>query len=105
IGHTRLSCRYDHQIALASAAPMKHKVCMPRSADVAVHPTLQNWVYASLTVIDGPRRLKPTHVASDRLHFTEPPRLTSPTIQIILRNGDEEQRHDAMALPHEPDAM
>jgi len=77
---------------------------MPRPAQVAVHLTLQDWEYASLTVTDGPRRLKPTHVASDRVHFTEPPRLISSTIEIILRNGDEEPRHDAMVLPHEPGA-
>lgn len=62
------------------------------------------WVYASLTVVDGLRRLKPSHVASDRLIFAEPPHLTSSNIQIILTNGDEEQQQDAQVLPHDTDA-
>jgi hypothetical protein len=78
---------------------------MPRSGDVVAHLGSRNWVYASLTVVDGVRRLKPSHVASDRVHFTEPPRLTSSTIQVILRNGDEEERYAATVLPHEPDAV
>jgi hypothetical protein len=64
----------------------------------------KKWVYASLTVCDGPRRLKPTHAAFDRLCFTEPPRLTSSQVEIILANGDAVQRHLAIVLPHEATA-
>ena len=76
---------------------------MQRSLNV---PTARQpgWTYAALTVLDGPRRLKPTHAAFDRLYFADPPRLTSTEIQIILTNGDAEQRHRATVLPHEPHA-
>ncbi|HZL35126.1 MAG TPA: hypothetical protein VFC78_07440, partial [Tepidisphaeraceae bacterium] len=60
----------------------------------------QTWVYTSLTVLDGPRSLKPTHVSFDHLRFAQPPRLTSSEVEIILRNGDAEQRHVAVVLPH-----
>ena len=61
-------------------------------------------VYAALTVVDGTRRLKPCEVSFDRLHFRQPPHLTSAQVEIILTNGDEEQRHMAVVLPHDPDA-
>ena len=64
----------------------------------------KNWVYASLTVIDGQRHLKPTQVAFDRLLFAEPPQLTGNPIEIILQNGDAEQRHTALVLSHDPQA-
>jgi len=64
----------------------------------------QNWTYVSLAVIDGHRVLKPTHVAYDRVIFAEPPRLESKQIEIILRNGDAEQRHFATVLPHDQNA-
>jgi hypothetical protein len=67
-------------------------------------PNQHRWVYASLTVCDGPRRLKPSEVSFDLLRFIEPPHLTSNRIEIILVNGDHEQRHFAMVLPHEADA-
>jgi len=63
-----------------------------------------SWIYAALTVLDGPRRLKPVEVAFDRIDFAQPPRLTSGQIEIILTNGDAEQRHKAVVLPHDPDA-
>jgi hypothetical protein len=63
-------------------------------------PTTSGWVYASLTVVDGERTLKPTHVASHRLIFASPPRLVSPEVEIILRYGDDEQRAAAAVLPH-----
>jgi hypothetical protein len=63
-----------------------------------------NWVYATLTVVDGGRQLKPAEVAFDRLHFREPPHLTSAQVEIILVNGDEEQRHMAVVLPHDANA-
>lgn len=77
-----------------------------------MHPSLttaagaprQQWTYATLIVIDGQRQLKPTHVSFDRLRFAEPPCLQSTTVEIILLNGDEEQRHMAVVLPHDPDA-
>jgi hypothetical protein len=59
------------------------------------------WTYAALTVIDGDRRLAPTHVAFDRLHFDEPPRITSTRIEIILVNGADERRSFAEVLPHD----
>ena len=62
------------------------------------------WVYASLTVRDGNRKLKPSHVAFDRLRFDHPPHLTSRQVEIILVNGNEEQRHLATVLPHDPEA-
>ena len=62
------------------------------------------WVYASLSVRDGGRLLKPRQVSADWLLFSEPPRLTSDEIEIILVNGDEEQRGSAAVLPHDPDA-
>lgn len=61
----------------------------------------EGWTYAELTVIDGARRLAPTHVAFDRLHFDEPPRLTSARIEIILVNGADERRSIAEVLPHD----
>jgi hypothetical protein len=59
------------------------------------------WTYAELTVIDGARRLAPTHMAFDRLQFDEPPRLTASTIEIILVNGADERRSFAEVLPHD----
>ena len=73
-------------------------------APVTTTPTTSGWTYASLTVIDGDRHLKPTHVASDRLIFASPPRLVSPHVQIILRYADAEQRATAEVLPHNADA-
>ena len=67
-------------------------------------PQSRNWVYAELTVMDGPRRLNPTQVAFDRLYFAEPPRLTSNQVEVIVTNGNSEQRHWATVLPHEADA-
>ena len=64
----------------------------------------QQWVYASLRVRDGQREIKPAEVAFDRLRFTEPPRLTSSQVEIIIVNGDEEDRYSAIVLPHDPDA-
>jgi hypothetical protein len=63
-----------------------------------------NWIYASLTVLDGDRQLKPSHFGFDRLRFRVPPHLTSGHIEIILVNGDQEQRHSAIVLPHDPEA-
>jgi hypothetical protein len=64
----------------------------------------QAWIYADLTVLDDDRQLKPAEAAFDRLCFNEPPRLTSRQIEIVLTNGDEEQRHQAIVLPHDPNA-
>jgi hypothetical protein len=69
-----------------------------------LHSAQSNWVYASLTVRDGDRQLKPSHVAFDRLRFPEPPHLISSQIEIILVNGDQEQRHTAIVLPHDAEA-
>jgi hypothetical protein len=78
---------------------------MESSSEALPQPATQRWTYASLTVLDGTRPLKPSHVGPDRLQFTEPPRLTSETVEVILRNGDEEQRHTAIVLPHDAAAM
>jgi hypothetical protein len=64
----------------------------------------EKWIYASLAVRDGDRELKPAQVAFDRLLFTEPPHLVSGKVEIILRNGDSEQRRTAVVLPHDPEA-
>ena len=64
----------------------------------------QGWIYASLRVIDGQRTLKPAQVGYDCVLFREPPRLESKQIEIILRNGDAEQRSFATVLPHDRDA-
>jgi len=61
----------------------------------------QSWTYVTLAVIDGSRRLKPCEVSCDRLWFAEPPHLTSSQIEIILTNGDVEQRQMATVLPHD----
>ena len=65
---------------------------------------LQKWTYAELTVLDGPRKLKPTHAAFDRLLFAQPPHLIGDEIEVILTNDKVEQRHKAAVLPHAPDA-
>jgi hypothetical protein len=62
------------------------------------------WVYATLTVIDGPRQLKPTHVCGDWIRFGQPPRLESQQIEIILTNGNAEYRQMADVLPHDAEA-
>lgn len=68
------------------------------------HRRESNWTYASLLVLDGQRQLKPVEVSFDRLYFAEPPQLTSSEVEIILTNGDAEQRHRAVVLPHDVDA-
>jgi hypothetical protein len=67
-------------------------------------PSRHNWVYVSLTVIDGQRQLKPSHVSFDHVRFAAPPRLVSNQIEIVIANGDDEQRHTAIVLPHDADA-
>lgn len=64
----------------------------------------KSWTYVSLAVVDGQRILKPAQVGYDALLFAEPPRLESKQIEIILRNGDAEQRSFAIVLPHDQDA-
>lgn len=64
----------------------------------------KSWTYAELMVLDGGRKLKPSHVAFDRLVFNEPPQLTGSEIEIILTNGESVQRHVAAVLPHDPGA-
>ncbi len=77
---------------------------MTRSLDTATTSENRSWVYATLTVLDGDRRLKPAQVGPNELCFTEPPRLTGGELEVILRNGDLEQRHVAIVLPHDSDA-
>ena len=61
-------------------------------------------IHAALTVIDGQRRLKPSQVSFDQPLFADPPHLTSSQVEIILIDGDAEQRHIAAVLPHDADA-
>ena len=77
---------------------------MQPSLKSPAHVAGPQWVYATLMVIDGQRSIKPSQVAGDVLEFAAPPRLTSEQVEIILRNGDEEQRHFAVVLPHDPAA-
>ena len=77
---------------------------MATSLDATTPSRPQSWVYASLTVLDGERRLKPAQVGPDCLQFTEPPRLTSGSVEVILVNGDDQQRHTAIVLPHDAEA-
>jgi hypothetical protein len=70
----------------------------------AVGADKRSWTYASLTVLDGQRRLRPCEVSFDRLIFHDPPRLTSSHVEIILANGDDKQLHTAAVLPHEAEA-
>jgi len=74
----------------------------PNSSLPPIPPS--GWLYASLEVLDGERRLKPTHFAFDRIVFNAPPGLTSQKVEIILTNGDETQRHMATVLPHDSSA-
>ena len=67
-------------------------------------PNKQTWTYASLTVIDGERKLKPAQVAFDRLLFDTPPHLISGQVEIIVRNGESEHRRTATVLPHDAEA-
>lgn len=78
---------------------MQHTLKSPTAA-----APQSNWVYAALTVIDGSRSIKPAQVAFDVIEFDQAPRLGSEKVEIILRNGDEEQRHFAIVLPHDPAA-
>ena len=68
------------------------------------HTKAPGWVYATLTVMDGNRRLNPTQVSFDHVLFLEPPCLQSEVIEIILVNGDAEQHQTATVLPHDPQA-
>jgi hypothetical protein len=61
----------------------------------------QRWVYAELTVRDGARQLQPSEVSFDFLRFAQPPHLINTQVEIIVTNGDDEQRHLATILPHE----
>jgi hypothetical protein len=69
-----------------------------------LRPVKQSWVYVKLTVVDGIRQLKPCGVGPDEINFNNPPHLTSSQVEIILVNGDEEDRHIAAVLPHDADA-
>jgi hypothetical protein len=68
-------------------------------------PKTRQWVCASLTVLDGQRILQPSHAGFDQLYFTQPPRIPSGEIEIVVVNGDAQYRYSATVLPHPPDAM
>ena len=67
-------------------------------------PAARNWVYVSLTVVDGQRRLKPSQIGPDYMSFRQPPQITSNKVEIIVSNGDAEYRRIAAILPHESQA-
>ena len=73
-------------------------------ADATIRPK-NSWVYAALKVRDGHRDLNPIQVAGNWLLFAEPPKLASSEVEIILINGDEEQRAMAAVLPHDQNAI
>jgi hypothetical protein len=76
---------------------------MPPSLSTS-HASRTNWIYVSIRVRDGERELKPAQIAFDRILFDSPPRLISSRVQVIIRNGDVEQRSMAIVLPHDPEA-
>jgi hypothetical protein len=69
-----------------------------------LRPVQQSWTYVKLTVVDGTRQIKPCSVSFDEINFNNPPHLISSQVEIILVNGDEEDRHIAEVLPHDADA-
>jgi hypothetical protein len=69
-----------------------------------LRPVQQSWTYVKLTVVDGSRQLKPCEISFDEINFNNPPYLTSDQVEIIITNGDEEDRHIAAVLPHDADA-
>ena len=77
---------------------------MQTSASAAQLPK-SKWTYVNLEVRDGQRLLNPSHVCFDRLIFTEPPRLTSSEVEVIVINGDVEDHRMAAVLPHDSDAL
>jgi hypothetical protein len=60
-----------------------------------------SWVYASLTVVDGTRQLKPQQVGPDRIVFAEAPRLEGSKLDVIITNGDDVRTYAVEVLPHE----
>jgi hypothetical protein len=64
----------------------------------------RSYLYARLCIIDGPRRLRPCQVGPEFVAFDEPPHLQSARVEIVLTNGDQEQRHWATVLAHDPEA-
>lgn len=77
---------------------------MPQTSETTIRQRANSWVYASLTVIDGERKLKPAQVGPNFVLFRQPPHLTSAEIEIILTNGEGLQQHMATVLPHDADA-
>jgi hypothetical protein len=64
----------------------------------------KGWVYASLAVLDGQRRLKPAQVGPDFIMFPQPPQIVSGHVEIIVTNGDAEYRRRVQILPHDSQA-
>lgn len=75
---------------------------MDSSIDIAPLPP-QKWTYVSVTVLDGQRKLKPTHVRFDRLYFNEPPKINGTKVEIIVINGGVRSHQVATVLPHNPE--
>lgn len=48
--------------------------------------------------------LRPTHIAFDRLIFTEPPKLISGVVQIVITNNGASHKSRAQVLPHDGDS-
>ncbi len=71
---------------------------------VRANPSAASRTYAELRVVDGERVLRPTHVAFDRLIFSEPPHLVSSRVRVIVTNGDQQGANVAIVLPHDADA-
>jgi hypothetical protein len=65
-------------------------------------PSVERWNYVDVHVMDGQRVLRPTHVAFDRLIFTEPPNFSSQNIEIIVTSNGQSHSSRALVLPHEP---
>lgn len=62
------------------------------------------WTYTEIVVRDGDRVLKPTHICSDEIAFSDAPELLSAQISICIKNGDRQTIHTARVLPHEFDS-
>lgn len=63
-----------------------------------------SWNYVEVSVQDGPRHLRPTHVSHDYLIFTEPPQLTSNEIDITISDNAGSDTSRVRVLPHDPSA-
>ena len=77
---------------------------MCASLNTAQSTKKKGWTYATLTVMDGVRQLRPREVGGDQIYFTDPPHLVSEQVEVIITVGDEEQRQMVTVLPHDAEA-